>query len=98
VIGTPIHGVLFRSSRTNDSSVYAYPDTPPESGINLTLFSGPESALTDEQIFAASDSPIRIRTEDQLLKINPDSILVYEYGPPRGQFRHNIPLESREAS
>lgn len=98
VLGTPIHGVLFRSSRVNSSAAFGYPDTPPDSGINLTTFGGSESALTDDRIFSASDSLVRIRSEKQLLEVNSDSIRVYEYGPPRGQFRHNIRLEPVDPS
>lgn len=94
VVGTPIHGILFRSSRTEQASTLGYPDSEPEAGVNITIFCGSQGALTDEQIFSDSKSDIRIRSEEQLLDINVAKIRVYKFGPPRGEFRHTIGLRA----
>lgn len=94
-VGTSIHGVLFRSSRNGNAPAVGYPDSKPAAGVNVTLFCGPEAALTDEQIFTESESASRIRSEKQLLEINPDNIRLYRFGPPAGEFRHNIELRAR---
>lgn len=94
IVGTPIHGVLFRSSRSGEASTLGYPDAEPEADVNITLFCGSQGALTDEQIFSGSESAIRIRSEAQLLDINPDNIRMYKFGPPRGELRHTIRLRA----
>lgn len=81
VVGTPVHGLMFRSSRAGRTSS-PYPTEPTEGGINIALFVGSHGGLSDDQLPRPQDSSMVVRLEEQVLALRADRIQICSYGPP----------------
>jgi len=84
-IGTPVHGLLFRSSRVGQQSPFVPGDSKPHEGVNIVLFCGAHGGLDDDQV-PGGDVLERLRCEDQWLRLPKEVVTRYEYGPPRGSW------------
>lgn len=90
---TPVHGVLFRSSRIHPRGP-AYPTGPATDGVNVTIFCGAHGALSDGQLPIAADGTAEWRSEPQVLALRPDGASVMHYGPPEVRPGHRLELRN----
>lgn len=80
--GIPIHGLLFRSSRLEPETSPVRADKRPVRGVNVVLFCGSHGGQSDDQLFDERDAFMRLRHDEQWLRMEGGAPVLYEYGPP----------------